>query len=468
MAILPFSFGLLRREAEPEVDAISAALQRAQALMILAMEAGRDVPADLRAAVDKAAQQHREGTLAGAARDAFLDAYQQMRRLTADLSKRPRNRREYPFEDSLEDAELLLRYAAETGTAVPDDVDLGIISARTAVKSGEIDDAMRVTFYRSYGALAKLLGDVTAETIRSCSGAAPQRTLTWNRWFAIVLTALVAVISVMTFVGNSFSQRISNEIGVQNVAAALLRNSLSDSSIAANAPALINDPCSQITTISAANPAAKALGTDDIQNLQQFASINRELRSQAIKLNWLLSLSGQYVECDPFLMAESGVRFRRGCPVSAFDGPAIGNAMQLNPSLVNYPAEVLCKIKAYQLVRDYANNIQGDYQAAIGGFTSFALPILFALLGAFAYRLRLFSDTIRKRTYHPSFADSARTITAVIAGSIVGLFEPLQGTSLPPLGVAFLVGYGVELFFRFLDNLTNAFGAGAGSAKTPR
>jgi hypothetical protein len=49
-------------------------------------------------------------------------------------------------------------------------------------------------------------------------------------------------------------------------------------------------------------------------------------------------------------------------------------------------------------------------------------------------------------------------ITAVIAGAIVGLFNTSQGISLSPLATAFLVGYGVELFFRFLDTLIN-FGA---------
>jgi len=100
-----------------------------------------------------------------------------------------------------------------------------------------------------------------------------------------------------------------------------------------------------------------------------------------------------------------------------------------------------------------------DYAAIVGAFASYALPIVYALLGAYAFRLRLFSETIRKRTYHPSFSDSARMITAVIAGAIAGLFNPAQGLALSPLATAFLVGYGVELFFKFLDTLINAFGA---------
>ena len=89
-----------------------------------------------------------------------------------------------------------------------------------------------------------------------------------------------------------------------------------------------------------------------------------------------------------------------------------------------------------------------------------AIPIFYAVIGTYAFRLRFFAESIRKRTYHPSFSDTARMITTVIADAISGLFNPAQELALSPLAVAFLVGYGVELFFRFLDTLLNAFGTG--------
>jgi hypothetical protein len=52
-------------------------------------------------------------------------------------------------------------------------------------------------------------------------------------------------------------------------------------------------------------------------------------------------------------------------------------------------------------------------------------------------------------------------ITAVIAGAIVSLFYPAQGASLSPLAIAFLVGYGVEIFFKFLDGVIGSFGSGS-------
>jgi hypothetical protein len=64
------------------------------------------------------------------------------------------------------------------------------------------------------------------------------------------------------------------------------------------------------------------------------------------------------------------------------------------------------------------------------------------------------SQQIHARTYTPTHVEFARIIIALIAGLVVGLFGNFtQGISLSPLAVAFLVGYGVETFFSFLDTL---------------
>jgi hypothetical protein len=52
----------------------------------------------------------------------------------------------------------------------------------------------------------------------------------------------------------------------------------------------------------------------------------------------------------------------------------------------------------------------------------------------------------------------ARNIAAVTAGAIISLFANFtQGSPLSPLAAAFLVGYGVEIFYAFLDTLLTTF-----------
>ena len=62
------------------------------------------------------------------------------------------------------------------------------------------------------------------------------------------------------------------------------------------------------------------------------------------------------------------------------------------------------------------------------------------------------------KTYQPSYSNRARLIIALIAGTVVGLFNNFtQGVSVSPLAIAFLVGYAVEVFFSFLDAFVHTF-----------
>jgi hypothetical protein len=64
------------------------------------------------------------------------------------------------------------------------------------------------------------------------------------------------------------------------------------------------------------------------------------------------------------------------------------------------------------------------------------------------------------RTFTPSVANSARFLIAAIGGAVVGLFNNLNisnEASIPPLALAFLVGYAVDVFFAFLEGLLKAF-----------
>jgi putative flippase GtrA len=71
------------------------------------------------------------------------------------------------------------------------------------------------------------------------------------------------------------------------------------------------------------------------------------------------------------------------------------------------------------------------------------------------------------KTYVPSSANSARFLIAGIGGGVVGLFNNFtvtQGASIPPLAIAFLVGYAVDVFFAFLEGLLQTFTRARGGA----
>jgi hypothetical protein len=108
----------------------------------------------------------------------------------------------------------------------------------------------------------------------------------------------------------------------------------------------------------------------------------------------------------------------------------------------------------YQQIRSYAKYTQDDGAAVYGAVTACILPIFYALLGACAYLLRVFSAQLDTRTFSPSYSTVARFVIAAITGGVVGLFNNLavgQMATLSPLAIAFLAGYAADVFFAFLD-----------------
>ena len=78
----------------------------------------------------------------------------------------------------------------------------------------------------------------------------------------------------------------------------------------------------------------------------------------------------------------------------------------------------------YQRVRYFGQHLADDGSFYYGAVSSCILPVLYALLGTFAYILRTYERKITERSYVPSsFADSARFVTSAIGGAVVGLFS---------------------------------------------
>jgi len=349
------------------------------------------------------------------------------------------------LEGALNDADLLVRYAAEAGIDVSADVILAIVNTRAAAATGACTSQQLVDFYRAFTTLSARLGPVTADTIRACASDSARRNLARNRFWAVALTVIILALSIVAFIDTSLSTQIRTGITEENAAAVNSRHLLG------NPAAVASEACSQIGTQP--DPKGHQISNvDDLTQLQQLAAGLRDIYGMAIKLNYFVAT----IEADPIQQHKSD---------SASELPESNRLtpkqrLQLYPALVNFDAEVVCKISTYEEVRNFAQNILLDNSVAFGALAAYVLPVAYALLGAMAFRLRSFSETIRKKTYHPSYADSARLIAAVIAGAIISLFNSFtQGVSLPPLAIAFLVGYGVEIFFTFLDTVLNSFSA---------
>jgi len=328
------------------------------------------------------------------------------------------------FADSLVDAERLLKYAAETGVEIEDGFRDHVLQARTACTSGWDED----TAANLLSALAKLairMKPVTAESLKAC-GDETARVVVRTYWIVALCLALIIVpFSAGSFVASALSGALRTDISQANDLAVKLRSRL-------GAPlpnGAINNPTDPDGAV--------------ITQLQQFAAVIRSIDGRARQLNILML----HMEGDPY----RSIRRQPG---------KIHETFQLPMGLADWAGAAADKTMVYQDVRYFAQSLLDDVSVFYGAITVCLLPALYALLGTCAYLLRSFEQKMATRTFVPSIANSARFLIAAIGGAVVGLFNNFtigQGASIPPLAIAFLLGYAVDVFFAFLDGMLQPF-----------
>ena len=356
------------------------------------------------------------------------------------------------FAETLNDAERLLKYAAETGTDVDDDVRNHILQGMTVGSNGWSQE-MAANLLKAATKLAAQLKPVTPESLEWYEKA--RSTVHTYLWVAICLAAIIGPFSVASFVASAISTAIRTDIATGNELAVKLRVQLGPP------PALVQPTSSAAGASSApTNPTVSASGvppglnsSDVITDLQQFASINRAIDARARQLNVLLLHRVR----DPF------AKIRK-------DPQKVHETFQLPDGLPNLAEAAESTTRTYKDVRYFAQNLLDDVSFYYGAFATCILPVLYALLGTCAYLLRSFEREMGTRTFIPSETNLARFLIAGIGGTVVGLFNNFtitQGTSIPPLALAFLVGYAVDVFFAFLESLLQTFTRSVSGASPP-
>jgi hypothetical protein len=110
--------------------------------------------------------------------------------------------------------------------------------------------------------------------------------------------------------------------------------------------------------------------------------------------------------------------------------------------------EGMYQIRLYQAIREYAQDRVAIDKSYVAAVSTYILPCLYALLGAFLYTCR--SGAHRKHLGH-----SSRYAMAFILGATISVFSSLlpKDLLLSPLAMAFLGGYSIDAFTSRLDAL---------------
>jgi hypothetical protein len=363
----------------------------------------------------------------------------------------------------LADAELLLSYAVETGVSLDASVPRNILEARAAAYAGWTEQQSTNLLLAS-ATLAAALRPVSAESLRN---SADYRSKSRGRRLLLpvtmgILAAVIVLYSTLAFLFSSFSANIRSNLNVANPLAVRLVSELG------SAPAPDRKLC--LNNAAAASSAPGAVGTDPsvfptginrkdvIEDLQTFAAAIRDMYGGARRMNRLYQSLGIWSSAqqpDPFGFG------RATTPAETTE------FLELPPGLPNMALAATERVCVYQRVRYYAQSTEESATILTGAVANCILPVLYALLGAGAYILRRLENQLRSRTFIRE-SHSPRFITAAIAGAVVGLFNFGQGVSVSPLAVAFLVGYAVDVFFTFLENMIQTLSKSRNSAPGDR
>ncbi|HEV2711161.1 MAG TPA: hypothetical protein VGU67_13180 [Edaphobacter sp.] len=336
------------------------------------------------------------------------------------------------FADTLTDAERLLKYAAETGVDVDAATRAAILLARSTPPENwteSIIDGLLAALTK----LAALLKPVTAASLKAWNEDTSATVRYYLRW-AIMLACIIVPASIASFATSALSNSLRADIASGNDYAVKLRAQL-------GAVPPVAQPGA---TASALPPGVNE--TEVIAELAEYAAIIRLIDARARELNWLV------------IPRETPPPRPRNKTGGA--GNAHGAAYELDPVLPNYYQARDSATATFQTVRYFAQSLLNDVSVFYGALTTCILPVLYALLGTCAYLLRNFESQMSNHTFIPSPANSARFLIAAIGGAVVGLFNNFSITpeaSVPPLALAFLVGYAVDVFFAFLEGLLKAF-----------
>jgi hypothetical protein len=323
------------------------------------------------------------------------------------------------YETLLENAVYLLRYAIEAGITVDAELAQRIIAAERRGKAAW-EDASAGTLAADITKLATLVHPVTADTLWACREQAHDTMRGYKR-IAVWLAAFIIPLSMISFMYTGISNCITADLTTANQLATSLHT--------------------QLGTIPPTAPGAapQIPPPSSLPDLQQFAATIRSVHNRTQQLAWFV----------PYLVKDTV--------------PA-DSTFELPPDLANQWDRMLDTLNhltaTYQQVRSYARAVEDSASVVYGAISSCILPVLYGLLGACAYLLRIFSDQIATRTFLPTYATPARFVIAAIGGAIVGLFNNFtvgQGVSLSPLAIAFLVGYAADIFFSFIEGSVQNF-----------
>lgn len=342
------------------------------------------------------------------------------------------------LKTALLDAERLLAHASEYGIEIDEMYIRAIVNAKKNNQSNEWSEQDEIDFWVAFQVLAKAVEPVSIDSLRAASvhedtkigwwsklwgskkKSMVEKSVSFYRRFALIAMIGMLVLQIYALIGTTLMSKwkSGNERMLE-----------------------IEQRMQSLRLITASNPQDNSANNEMDNLVTEFDELSMEVQSSIHLLDDWLNVTYNFwsktrEELKEYVVQESAPA--EGPPIETGATDATANVYVVQQS----------------------NNL-------IIIFNQYILPLLYGLLGGFAFVLRSLAVESRNMTYTNTskIKYGLRIHLGALAGLVIGfLWGDFQGQSfgvvesLSPLAVAFLAGYSVDFLFRMLDSLISSTG----------
>jgi len=348
-------------------------------------------------------------------------------------------------EKALDDASLLIKYAAESPKTLPEKITTPIADAWKAREDNAWTPDVSSKFWIAYSSLCDLLRPVSLETISVSKPSIKYRRLVffgnflqvtpaeWTaRLYRILLIFLLAFAIILGFIAST-SSKLSDDIKEL-----ITRGNTTVLEVASQIAAIK----SELDKITPPVDNSLQLSLDDAR-----IGADTKIRITALREK----LQDMYYVADVMHERVNGI-----VSVTPFAAPIqydTGNLSRL-PKL----EDGYSNIQDYYQVRRAVSTSQ-QLVFILNNLYNALVPMLFGAIGACTYVLRLISDQIRETSFSATspVRHSVRVLLGALSGFAVGLGGIVTSAGLSAAALAFVSGYAVEPVFATMDGIAEKF-----------
>jgi hypothetical protein len=338
------------------------------------------------------------------------------------------------LKDGIKDSELLLSYASEQGLTVDSSNIKAIIKAKKNEQKNSWSEQDEIDFWIAFQTISKLVQPVTIDSLRAASVPVDKpltwwekitfrqkrsmvsKSVTWYRWLGLIFMIIMLTLQIYGIIGTALMARVTS----------------GDNRIVE-----ISKRTSELILITQAAATVDGTASMEMTNLEaENEQISKEVESS-------IQLLGDWLNLIPSLWSRTTKDISKSLVQSEMGVPGqekfTGGTSQASNNIV-----VISQAKSLIII-----------------LNQYILPLLYGLLGGFAFVLRSLADETKRMVYtsESNIKFGLRIHLGALAGLVIGfLWGDFQGKSfglvesLSPLAVAFLAGYSVDFLFRLLDS----------------